>query len=235
MSAVLRMLNNAMKPILRELAVESTTVLTPRFRLVLLRGDSLKGRTFTPGDKVQVLIDGNFRTYSPFAFDERAGRMSLLVYSHGDAPGAAWGRSVRAGDPVHVFGPRGSIDFPSLTDPVLLVGDETSIGVARALRDTGARHTAVFEVGSEIEARRAAQAIDLPEVELVSREAGNLHYAALEETVRQALEKHGSSTLVLTGSAPTIQALRAALRARPVPHIAQKNKAYWAPGKRGLD
>jgi NADPH-dependent ferric siderophore reductase len=235
MGTLKKMLGAVVKPVLRELVVESTRLITPSFRVVVLRGDGLKGRGVTPGDKVQVLIDGDFRTYSPYGFDAAAGRMSLLLYLHGDAPGAAWGRNVREGDVVHVFGPRGSIDLTSLTDPVLLVGDETSIGVARSLRDTGSRFAAVLEVTSDEDARRATHALDLPEIEMVRRESDNLHYAALEERVRQLLEQHASSTLVLTGSGPTIVALRAALRARPVPHIAQRTKAYWVPGKRGLD
>lgn len=235
MGAFKNLLGAVVKPVLRALTVESTRLIAPTFRLVVLSGEGLKGREVRPGDKVQVLIDGDFRTYSPFGCDADAGRMSLLLFLHGDAPGAGWGRRVREGDVVHLFGPRGSIDLPSLTDPVLLVGDETSIGVARSLRDTGSRCAAIFEVTSEEDARRAAQALELHDVDIVPRQTENLHYAALEERVRLLLATHGSSTLVLTGSAPTIVALRAALRARPVPHVAQKNKAYWAPGKRGLD
>jgi hypothetical protein len=41
------------------------------------------------------------------------------------------------------------------------------------------------------------------------------------------------ASIVLTGRAPAIQQLRAALKARSL--STHKTKAYWAPGKRGLD
>ena len=41
--------------------------------------------------------------------------------------------------------------------------------------------------------------------------------------------------LVLTGNARTIQALRADLKQAPAVHAKQRVKAYWSPGKRGLD
>ncbi len=234
MNAILRALNTALKPILRELTVESALDVGPSFRHIVLRGEALQERSCKPGDKVQVFIDGEFRTYSPFDFDARTGRMSLLTYLHGGGPGDRWARAVRSGNAVHVFGPRGSIDFAAQAGPLLIVGDETSMAAARsAQRDAGRAVEAVFEVGSEEEARRAADAIGLRDYTLVAREPGAQHRAAIEERVRSVLQP--STTLVLTGCATSIQALRGVLRERPTPHASQKNKAYWAPGKRGLD
>lgn len=232
MGAIKRALSAVIKPMLREVSVVSAREVTPRFRHIVLCGESLIGASCNPGDKVQVLIDGDFRTYSPFGFDGAAGRFELLVYLHGDAPGAAWARAVRAGDPLHLFGPRGSI---AADGPVVIVGDETTIAVARALANDTRTPRAFLEVGSEDEARVAAEAIGLAGATLVSRKANDAHHAALEVAVREALEADPASALVLTGKAQTIQALRASLRARPTEHRSQKTKAYWAPGKRGLD
>jgi hypothetical protein len=41
--------------------------------------------------------------------------------------------------------------------------------------------------------------------------------------------------LVLTGKAQTIQAIRRLAQRDRIAFAAQKNKAYWAPGRRGLD
>src|SRR5512134_3079276 len=100
MGSVKRALGRIIAPILRELSIESSVEVTEKFRWLVLRG--LNDARCEPGDKVQVMLDGDFRTYTPFACD--ADRMSLLVYSHGDGPGAAWGRRARAGDVVRVFG-----------------------------------------------------------------------------------------------------------------------------------
>lgn len=56
---------------------------------------------------------------------------------------------------------------------------------------------------------------------------------ALWVAVKTATQSNAA--LVLTGKAQTIQALRALARRDQVTYVAQKSKAYWAPGKRGLD
>jgi ferric-chelate reductase (NADPH) len=61
------------------------------FRLVTLGGDALRDAAWTPGDKIQVMLGGWVqRTYTPIDWDGELGRMRLLVYLHGDAPGTQW-------------------------------------------------------------------------------------------------------------------------------------------------
>lgn len=212
-----------------ELVISAAETLAPGFRRLTLEGESLRGASFTPGDKVQVVLEGGTRTYTPFAFDPAKGTFDLLVYVHGDTPGAAWGRGAKAGERIHVFGPRGSIALDALAGPVLVTGDETSFAVARAQLDRGGAVAPVFEVTNVAESSAVLVALGL-EVDLVARTPDEAHLDELEAKLR-ARKAH---TLVLTGKAQTIQALRARLRARP-PFAAQKTKGYWAPGKRGLD
>lgn len=214
-----------------ELVISTTETLAPGFRRLTLEGETLRGAAFTPGDKVQVVLEGGTRTYTPFAFDAAKGTFDLLVYAHGDTPGARWGRAAKAGERIHVFGPRGSIALDALTGPVVVVGDETSFAVARAQLDHGKAPAPVFEVSNIAESSAALAALGL-EADLVARAPGDAHLDALEAKVRASGK--GGHSLVLTGKAQTIQALRARLRERP-PFVAQKTKAYWAPGKRGLD
>jgi NADPH-dependent ferric siderophore reductase len=94
-------------------------------------GLGLRAGTWAPGAKIQVAVDGTtLRTYTPVATDEGA---ELIAFAHGDGPGARWARTVAPG-PVRVFGPRGSLDLTTLVSPVVFVGDETSVGLALALR-----------------------------------------------------------------------------------------------------
>lgn len=213
-----------------ELEISSAETVAPGFRRITLEGETLRGAAFTPGDKVQVVLEGGTRTYTPFAFDAARGAFDLLVYVHGDTPGSTWGRGAKTGQRIHVFGPRGSIALDALTAPVVVVGDETSFAVARAQRDRGEAPAPIFEVTSVAESSAALAALGLA-ADLVARAPGDAHLGELEAQVRA--RKVGCS-LVLTGKAQTIQALRARLRERP-PFAAQKTRAYWAPGKRGLD
>lgn len=223
---------------IRELTVASVQEISPRFRRFELVGEGLRGASCAAGDKVQVMLGGGARTYSPFAFDPTRGALSFLVYLHGgESPGAAWGKQAAAGDRVRVFGPRGSLALGSIEGPVVLVGDETSFAVARSLYELrGNQHgpALVFEVSEPDEAERALAALGLQDAELVVRQPGDAHLAQLETSVRAELAGLTEPTLVLTGRAAAIQSVRSALKRQP-PRAKYKTKAYWAPGKRGLD
>lgn len=207
----------------REATVTRVTPLGARFRLVELEGAALRGVTWTPGDKVQVFLDGvGFRTYTPMAWDAAAGTTRLLVYVHDAAyPGAGWGRSLVVGARCRLFGPRGSIDFPALGGGVTLVGDETSFAAAAALGKDRAERV-VLEVNGDHDPAEAVTVLGVP-VTLVRRAPDDAHLAE----VARSLEK--AAPIVLTGRAQMIQALRArGLKAA-------KTKAYWSVGKSGLD
>lgn len=194
-----------------------TTVsdIAPRFRRLELQADALRGRRITPGDKVQLFVGGT-RTYTPFAFDTATGAFSVVGFVHGDGPGAAFIQSARANDSVRLFGPRGSLDV-DVDGDVVLVGDATSIGVAAAL--SGASRPSrrrIFLIGDDsVAAAAAAVGVDAA------------CSAVVDDNVRAAV---GSDARVfLTGGVGLIQALKPLAKERP------KAKAYWAPGKRGLD
>jgi hypothetical protein len=67
----------------------------------------------------------------------------------------------------------------------------------------------------------------------VLRRADDTHLPEVEQRLADALARTPRASLVLTGRAPAIQRLRTGLKARSL--SAHKSKAYWAPGKRGLD
>jgi NADPH-dependent ferric siderophore reductase len=227
------------KLVFRELAVERTQDLSSRFRRVDLRGDDLRGVTSETGDKVQVFIEGDMRTYSPFSFDAERGALSLLVYLHAaDTPSARWARALLPGDRVKVFGPRRSLRLAELGGPVVLFGDETSFGVARSLeeRPSAERSTEyVFEVDGRAEAEQVLASLALSRAVLVEKKAGDGHFPELERALEGRLAAHPEATLALTGRASTIQFARRALKQSSTRRVDQRVKAYWAPGKRGLD
>lgn len=86
------------------------------------------------------------------------------------------------------------------------------------------RARCVFEVTSERASREALDAVGI-EATLLERAPADAHLDA----VGRALENTPPSSLVFTGRAQSIQALRArGLRAA-------STKAYWSDGKSGLD
>jgi NADPH-dependent ferric siderophore reductase len=218
----------------RSAAVAEARSIGDRFRWVALEGAELRGVRWSPGQKVQVAMgDWTYRTYTPLSWDADRGRAELLVFLHGDSPGAAWGRTVAVGDGCVLMGPRGSIDVPAVQAPALLFGDETSVGLAVAMRATLRDVHVILEVGDRLEVERVLDAVGLGEVELVERTEGDTHLQDIEALAAGFRDVQG---LVLSGKAPSIQALGRTLRTSLSLSRAQvKTRAYWAPGKRGLD
>jgi ferric-chelate reductase (NADPH) len=217
------------KWVLKELEVVRVESVSEHFRRVDLGGEPLKSAAFTPGDKLQLLLDDGFRTYTPYSFDAARGVFSLLFFLHGEGtPGVAFARAAKVGDKVMGFGPRGSIPLPALASPISFFGDETSFAAARALHETGKQARYFFEVNDPVECEAVLTGLELlPKPLLLERRADDSHLAALAPQLE-------GGTLVLTGRAAAIQRIRGALRLRPKAPP-QKVKAYWASGKKGLD
>jgi ferric-chelate reductase (NADPH) len=209
------------------------------FRLLTLGGAALRDVVWTPGQKVQVLLGGWVnRTYTPMAWDAAQGTTEVLAYAHGAHPGSDWVRSLQPETECALFGPRGSLDLNALGRPAVLFGDETSFGLAHALRHTprgGERVELVLEVTSLPAARAALDAVDVRGAVLVQRLPGDAHLAEVDEIVRQLQHAHANCHWVLSGKATSIARVTKLLRAQETPRRLIHTKAYWAPGKTGLD
>ena len=223
--------------LMRSARVAAIETLSPHFRLVELEGEALKDVAWMAGQKIQVAMGSGLsaRTYTPMSWDAGHGRTRLLAFAHGDGPGSKWASGLRAGDICQLFGPRRSLDLADLGAPVVLFGDETSFGLAAALRDNlragGALH--MFEAAEIAESQQVLEHIGLGQVRLIARSTGDDHLATVEaEMLRLAAN---GAQFVLTGKASSIQRLSRALKATGVASSRIKAKAYWAPGKTGLD
>jgi NADPH-dependent ferric siderophore reductase len=224
--------------VFRELMVTRVTHLSEHFERIDFASEALRGVRFAPGDKVQLSFDGGTRTYTPFHFDGGGGSLSILLYLHGDGPSARWAKQLKAGDRAFAFGPRSSLELASATSPIALFGDETSFALARALREAGNETSGlacVFEVTDPRESRAVLDALELQNVELVERQGDDAQLSEVEARLRARLARDAATRLVLTGKAQSIQTLRKRLKAEPMAHTEQRVKAYWSPGKRGLD
>ncbi|GLU30442.1 siderophore-interacting protein [Trinickia caryophylli] len=217
--------------------VVATEPLSERFRLLTLESAAFEGVAWVPGQKVQIAMGSAFvaRTFTPIDWDAAAGRTRLLGYVHGGGPGSEWVSSVAAGDECDVFGPRASLAFPGNAEPIVVFGDETSFGLACSLlraQPTRAPHC-LFEVDDIEAARRVATRLGLRDAKLVRRTDDEAHLAELETALPSLAGAHAH--FVLTGKAQSIQRLRRTLKGLGVASSHLSAKAYWAPGKTGLD
>ncbi|WP_407179995.1 siderophore-interacting protein [Bradyrhizobium sp. STM 3562] len=222
---------------MKHATVAACETIAERFRLITLEGPALRACAWIPGHKVQIAMGSGFvaRTYTPIEWDAATSRTRILAYVHGDGPGSAWVRGLKPGTGCYVFGPRRSLDVSGVTGPLAILGDETSIGLAHALLHQDRVRAAVchFEVDDVEASRRVTAHLGLGHAALFGRTEDDAHVEEMETTL-PALVAAGT-TFVLTGKASTIQRLRLAMKRLAVPATHIVAKAYWAPGKRGLD
>lgn len=231
--------STVLKWTLRQVEVHDIEIVGTRFRLVTLAGESLKGRSWTPGDMVQIAFPGwQSRAYTPFAWDPSRGTAQFLGYVHGGGVGSAWLSSTHVGQARFLLGPRGAVNLNALQRPALLFGDETSFGTAAGLCSTAAGLTGVrlvFEVASLDESRPALERLGIADgATLIQREDADAHHARVEAVVSETFATDPSSRAVLTGAAASIKRIYKALRRVGVPSKQVTNVAYWAPGRKGF-
>ncbi|WP_372084297.1 siderophore-interacting protein [Tistrella mobilis] len=221
--------------------VAAVETLSPRFRLITLEGAALKDVSWTIGQKLQVAMGAGMtaRTYTPIFWDAAAGRTQLLAYLHDHeagpdaAPASRWAAGLTAGAGCRVFGPRRSLDLTGAGGPVVVFGDETSFAFAASLGAGGDADGHLFEVTDVAASRLVLARMGLDGARVIGRQAGDAHLAVAEaELARLAA---GRVRFALTGKASSIQRMSRALKARGVPAARIRAKAYWAPGKTGLD
>lgn len=224
--------------IMKPAKVVEVITLSENFRLIGFQSDALKGCSWTPGDKVQVKLDGGFitRTYTPISWDPIEGKTQFLAYCHGGGPGSKWAEQLKPGDQRQFFGPRRSIGFDGLPKSVVLFGDETSFALALALEgmiDQSTERHYIFEVTNRDEVSTVLDKLGLPQSKLIMRQPGDTHLDQVLHALGSAMQP--TTAFVLSGKASTIQHLNRSLKAHGVEARRLRTKAYWAPGKVGLD
>lgn len=178
------------------------------------------------GTKVQLLLPSDdMRTYTPIAAPDG---MVLLGWKHAGGPGAHWLASARAGDELPFMGPQRSLDLAA--GPLVIVGDETSVAVAAAFaaERPGQVH-AVIQADAATDVTTAAATVDLRAFDVVAR--GDT--ASTTRAITAKLATSPGALVALTGCSELVVGVRDALRQAGVRNI--KTKAYWIPGKTGLD
>lgn len=81
--------------------------------------------------------------------------------------------------------------------------------------------------------RMVTERFGLAGVKLFEREADDTHLVAMEAVLPTLIAT--GDAFILTGRAGTVQRLRQALKRHGVTSTRIMAKAYWAPGKIGLD
>jgi len=209
------------------------------YRVLTLGGERLKGVAWAPGQKVQIATGGGSnRAYTPMVWDSARGETRVLAFVHSEGPGSRWASRTKVGDACLFTGPRRSLDLSGLGERAFLFGDETSMGLAVALRSVMSPPdtvSCVFEVSSLPAAQRAWQVLGAGDATFVQRRDEDGHLDEVESHTRRIFDSGSPTGFVLTGKVTSIQRVRGLLKTLGVETSRLRVKAYWAPGKTGLD
>ncbi|SDF43651.1 Siderophore-interacting FAD-binding domain-containing protein [Dyella sp. 333MFSha] len=222
---------------MKQAQVTAVETLAGGFHLISLQSDAFRDVAWAPGQKVQVAMGSAFtaRTFTPVDWNAISGRTRIVGYAHGDGPGSQWLRSVKPGAPCDVFGPRASLDLSGVQGEPVVFGDETSMGLVYALaqRFPHQKLHGILEVSHAARAGEVIARLALEGVEIHERLPEDAHFPAVER--RFAALAATPASFVLTGKATSIQHASRALKALGVSRARMMSKAYWSPGKTGLD
>ncbi|MBR0834256.1 siderophore-interacting protein [Bradyrhizobium manausense] len=221
----------------RKSTIDTIETLSPRFRLISFRGETLQGVTWSPGQKIQISIRGfrTARTYTPTQWDSERGIASVLVWSHGSAPGSDWARNAEPGDECLFFGPRRSVESRYSGGRLVIFGDETTFGLACALQavDRTRPLHLVFEVLNAKECRTVLHRMALDADLLVERMRDEGHLTQCEQSLARFAGM--DATFILAGRAHAIQRISRCVKWLGVDSSRLRVKAFWTRGKTGLD
>ena len=155
----------------REVRVARVEEPSPNVRRVTLRGEALADFVSASfDDHVKLFFDTPAgteparRDYTPRSFDNAARELVIEFALHGAGPAADWARHARAGTPLTVAGPKGSLVIPLDWDWHLFIADETGLpAIARRLEElpAGARALAILNVADAADRRAFASKADV--------------------------------------------------------------------------
>ncbi|HWW70316.1 MAG TPA: siderophore-interacting protein, partial [Duganella sp.] len=93
----------------------------------------------------------------------------------------------------------------------------------------------LFEVSRPADTAAAIERLEMQGAMLCTRLEDDGHFTELEARLAALLRAHPEAEVVLTGRAGAIQRMGKLLKQENVAAGRRQSKAYWAPGKTGLD
>ncbi len=224
MSMKAKMLRALGGVLLKEARIASVEDVSDGFRKLVLRADAVAAPE--PGSKLQLLVsEDDVRTYTPIASGDT---LVLLGSRHAGGPGAAWIGAASVGEVVQFVGPQRSLSLP--VGPVIMVGDETSVAVAASFEAARPGQVqGIFAVRDPEATRLAARSVGLERAHALP----SPDLTGVVEAVGVARGERPGAVVAITGGSELVVAVRAALRNAGVGEL--KTKAYWIPGRAGLD
>ncbi|MBV9823375.1 MAG: siderophore-interacting protein [Actinobacteria bacterium] len=129
--------------------VTGLSMLSPRMRRIVLTAPEIAERSWPLGCDIAVVLAGPDGREVRRRYTVRSAAGPELVLDavlHGHGPGSSWAQSLRLGEQVTFFGPRGELPLPSESsaDWLLAVTDEAGLPAVAAVAEAAARPVRVL-------------------------------------------------------------------------------------------
>jgi NADPH-dependent ferric siderophore reductase len=117
----------------RRVTVIAVSQVTPRMRRVEFSSEDLQDfLSPSPDDHIKIFFpvddsDTIMRDFTPRAFDQASGTLTVDFALHESGPATTWARNANPGDILEIGGPRGSSIVSDDFDWYLMVGDAAAI------------------------------------------------------------------------------------------------------------
>ncbi|NNM43339.1 MAG: hypothetical protein HKM07_03255 [Chlamydiae bacterium] len=202
------------------------------FCVVEMHGEALKKVSWNPGEKMKIRIGKRReRSYTPLLVDRDEGKAKFVIYLHHKGPGSNWASNLKIGDACYLSESRKSLSFTPSEEGCIFFGDETTIGVAYALKsaqkNTGS-FTFVFEVSSLSSAQQVLERLNMKNSKLVLKNKENSHLVDVQKILSQEISKGINPQLVLMGNSQSMIKIRNGLISLGFPTSQCKMKSYWS-------
>jgi NADPH-dependent ferric siderophore reductase len=205
-------------------------------RKIQFQGD-FAGLAFEPGYATAFRVsDTAYRNYTPFRFDAKEGICEILFHLHGNGPGSDFMRDMRTGEVTRMLLPRGRTVYRGNVSHHVVIGDETSLGLALAIQNETVAQGHSFNAIFELNDRTVMEELELYGHVLTKdtlNKAGRIrqHIFQQNEDAGANLQNTG---FYVAGNADTMRMARRELKEMNVPAKNIFSQAYWAEGKTGL-
>jgi NADPH-dependent ferric siderophore reductase len=133
--------------------VAEVRTLSPRMRRIVLTAPEIAGRSWPLGCDIAVVLAGpdGREVRRRYTVRSSAGEQVVLdAVLHGHGPGSGWAQSLKPGDRVSFFGPRGELPFPPAAW-LLALTDEAGLPAIGALAEAAAAAGRQLQILAEID------------------------------------------------------------------------------------
>ncbi|MBY0416160.1 MAG: siderophore-interacting protein [Bdellovibrionales bacterium] len=184
-------------------------------------------KNWSPGQKIQIKVTPDeLRSYTPSKWDKDKRTFQTMIYNHRSGPGALWSEAVRPQSHVQVVGPRNSLDTSDIKSNVIFFGDETTFGLAYALKHSEQKFSikCLFEATKYSDSLNALTFLNLEEATLFERTKGDAH---LKLCVDKIVSTYSDEFIILSGKKTSIQFVKDALNENGISSEKIIKKRYW--------